>query len=56
MYGLFLLFRQFIKTVFSFLQSIPVVGPLLRNSPMCHNVVDYLAGTSKSGSSKKFDV
>jgi hypothetical protein len=59
MYGLFLLFRQFLSTIFSFVQTLPVIGPILRNSPKMHDLVGYLSGSSQSGSrasSKKFDV
>ena len=33
MYGIFLLFRDFIRTIFGFAQTMPVIGPVLRNSP-----------------------
>ena len=60
MYGLFLLFRQFMKTIFSFMQTLPVIGSFLRNSPFLHDVVDYIADSgNKNGSKssqKKFDV
>ena len=58
MYGLFLLFRQFMKTIFSFMQTMPVIGPFLRNSPRMHDLVDWISGNSKGSrsSSKKFDV
>ena len=32
MYGIFLLFRDFIRTIFSFAQTLPVIGPIIRNS------------------------
>ena len=32
MYGIFLLFRDFIRTIFSFAQTLPVIGPVIRNS------------------------
>jgi hypothetical protein len=59
MYGLFLLFRQFMSTIFSFMQTLPIIGPMLRNSPRLHDIVDNISGTNKTGSrasSKKFDV
>lgn len=57
MYGLFLLFRQFMSTVFSFMQTLPIIGPMLRNSPRLHDLVDSISGKSGTrGSSKKFDV
>ena len=44
MYGLFLLFRDFARVIFSYLQTLPVVGPVLRNSPLAHTVVDVMTG------------
>ena len=46
-YGLFLLFRDFIRVIFSYVQTLPVVGPVLRNSPFAHTVVDRMAGNAK---------
>ena len=43
-YGLFLLFRDFIRVIFSYVQTLPVIGPVLRNSPFAHTVVDAMAG------------
>lgn len=59
-YGLFLLFRDFTRVIFSYMQTLPVVGPVLRNSPFAHTVVDSIAGSTKGqgGASqrKKFEV
>ena len=59
MYGLFLLFRDFTRVIFSYTQTLPVIGPLLRNSPFAHSVVDKLAGQKSNqgpSSAKKFEV
>jgi hypothetical protein len=50
MYGLFLLFRQFISTIFAYSQTLPVIGPILRTSPFISSVVDKI---SESGGNKK---
>lgn len=52
MYGIFLLFRSFIKTIFGYLQTLPVIGPILRNSPIIHRIVNYLA-ENEGGQKKK---
>ena len=54
-YGLFLLFKQFISTIFSFMQTLPVIGPCLRNTPFLHYYVNKLSENS-SGRAKKYDV
>lgn len=59
MYGLFLLFRDFARVIFSYMQTLPVIGAVLRNSPFAHTVVDAIAGkTTQKGASqqKKFEV
>lgn len=59
MYGLFLLFRDFIRVIFSYCQTLPVLGPVIRNSPFVHTFVDTIAGnSSQKGASqaKKFEV
>ena len=54
-YGLFLLFKQFISTIFSFMQTLPVIGPCLRNTPVLHYYVNKLSENS-TGRAKKYDV
>ena len=49
LYGLLLLFRDFIRVIFSYMQTLPVIGPVVRNSPFVHTIVDTIAG-NKSGS------
>lgn len=49
LYGLFLLFRSFLRTIFSYMQTLPVLGPCIRNSPFIHKMVDFLADGGKSG-------
>jgi len=59
MYGLFLLFRDFIRVIFSYAQTLPVIGPIIRNSPFAHTIVDSIAGSKgNQGASrtKKFEV
>ena len=59
MYGMFLLFRDFARVLFSYAQTLPVVGPIIRNSPFAHSVIDTIAGNKgEQGSSrqKKFEV
>ena len=59
MYGLFLLFRDFVRVIFSYMQTLPVVGPVIRNSPFAHTIVDSIAGNADqkgSSQSKKFEV
>ena len=43
LYGMFLLFRSFIKTIFTYCQTLPVIGPFLRTSPFIHKAVDKLS-------------
>src|SRR5687767_13519776 len=49
LYGIFLLFRSFIKTIFSYCQTLPVIGPILRKSPFIRKLVDWI---SQEGGSK----
>ena len=60
MYGIFLLFKSFIKTIFAYMQTLPVIGPVLRDTPMIHSIVNSISSTSTSGGmdygSKKFEV
>ena len=45
-YGLFLLFRDFTRVIFSYMQTLPVIGNILKNSPLAHTVVDTIASSS----------
>ena len=59
MYGLLLLFRDFTRVIFSYMQTLPVIGPIIRNSPFAHTVVDAIAGnknTKGASKQKKFEV
>ena len=47
LYGLFLLFRDFIKTIFKSIECMPVIGPVVRNMPWLHDAVDYIASDPK---------
>lgn len=42
MYGIFLLFKSFIKTIFAYLQTFPVIGPILRDTPAIHSIVNSI--------------
>ena len=53
-YGLFLLFKSFLSTIFSFCSQLPVIGPILRSSPGLEKAVNRLSKSSK-GSKKKYD-
>ena len=59
MYGLFLLFRDFVRVIFSYAQTLPVIGPVIRNSSFVQKVVDTIAGSKGShpgNKQKKFEV
>ena len=63
MYGIFLLFKSFIKTIFAYLQTLPVIGPVLRDTPAIHSIVNSISSQSTSGhkdygysQNKKFEV
>ena len=58
LYGLYLLFRSFLKTIFSWMQTLPYIGPLLQNNQSAHKIVDFLSeGHTNSGAyAKKFEV
>ena len=45
-YGIFLLFRSFIKTAFAYLQTMPFIGPFLRDTPMIHKIVNNISSAS----------
>lgn len=51
LYGIFQLFRSFIGTIFGYSQTLPYVGPVLRNSPFIHKIVNVIS--SEGGSKKK---
>ena len=53
LYGLYHLFRSFLTTIFAYCQTLPVIGPFLRSSPLIHKTVNALAEGSTSGSKKK---
>ena len=55
MYGLFLLFRSFISTIFGYCQTLPVIGPFLSKSPAIKQVVNKIAET-ESGKKAKYEV
>jgi len=53
MFGLWHMFRQFLPKVFSYMQTVPYIGPLIRNSTWVHSLVDFASGgkKAKAGSS-----
>ena len=48
LYGIFMLFRSFIKTLFAYCQTLPVIGPFLRDSPAVHSFVNYISSSKQS--------
>ena len=48
LYGLFLLFREFIKTILGAAETMPVIGPVIRQMPWLHTAVDYVASDKKA--------
>ena len=61
-YGIFLLFRSFLKTAFAYMQTMPLIGPFLRDTPMIHKVVNSISSAGTPGQkdsgyhTKKFEV
>ena len=53
MYGLFLLFREFISTFFSYGQTLPVIGPILRTSPFIQGLVEKISKSANTNEGKK---
>jgi len=56
LYGMFLLFRSFISTIFGYCQTLTVIGPILRNSPFIHKAVNTLAESEQKKKKAKFEV
>ena len=50
MWGMFLMFRSFLKTIYAYMQTLPVIGPVLRDSVMISNAVNWVS--SKGNASK----
>ena len=57
-WGMFLMFRSFLKTIFSYLQTLPVIGPILRDTPIIHSAVNWASSKGKkdASSGSKFEV
>ena len=53
MYGLWHMFREFLPTVFSYMQTVPVIGPLIRNSTWVHSLVNFASGKQAKGASSQ---
>ena len=50
MYGLWHMFKSFLPTVFSYMQTVPVIGPLIRNNSWVHSFVNFASGKPPKGS------
>ena len=48
LFGTWLLFKDFVRQFFSYAQTLPIIGPMLRNNPFIEKAVDIMAGNSKS--------
>ena len=48
-YGIFVLFRSFLKTAFAYLQTLPLIGPILRDTPMIHKIVNSISNANTGG-------
>lgn len=48
-YGIFVLFKSFLKTAFAYLQTLPLIGPILRDTPMIHKIVNSISSASTGG-------
>ena len=58
MWGMFLMFKSFLKTIYAYMQTLPVVGPVLRDSVMISNAVNWVSSkgnTSKSSRGADID-
>ena len=51
MWGIFLLFRSFLKTIFAYMQTLPVIGPLLRDTPIIHKIVNSISNSANNSNS-----
>lgn len=51
MYGAWKLFGSFIPTIFGRMQTMPVIGPFIRNQPWLHQLVEKTQATSKQQTS-----
>ena len=47
-WGMFLMFRSFLKTIFAYMQTLPVIGPLLRDTPFIHDAVNWASSKGKA--------
>ncbi len=55
-YGLYLLFRSFLTTIFAYAQTLPGIGPFLRKSTIIHNTVNALSEGGNKKKQAKFEV
>eukprot|EP00347_Sterkiella_histriomuscorum_P016261 403353871 len=53
MYGLFVLFRQFIATIFGYSQQLPVIGPIIRNSTFIQKIVEKISSSGSESGKKR---
>jgi hypothetical protein len=56
LYGIFMLFRSFITTIFAYCQTLPIIGPFLRTSPLIHKAVSAMAEDSHHKKKAKMEV
>ena len=47
-FGMFLLFKSFLKTAFTYAQTLPFIGPFLRDTPFVHSLVNTMAGSKST--------
>ena len=53
MYGMLCLFQSYLRTLLSYASALPVIGPMVRNMPFLHKLVDTLANDGKKGDHPK---
>merc|ERR1740123_1448129 len=44
-YGIFLLFKDFIKIAFSYVQNMPLIGPLVKDNQTVHGIINYISSS-----------
>ena len=56
LYGIYLLFKNFLMTAWTYALNIPVVGPILNKIPGIHTFVGWLGSSGAKDSAKKFEI
>ena len=49
MYGIYLLFRSFLKVAYGYVQTLPVIGPILSESKYLNEFVNYVSSSAQNG-------